>query len=562
MVAALALPTVASADRYVYVSNGFPAGSNDVSALHINSDGSLTPVSGSPYPTGGTITEGLAITPDAQHVYVAEFGTNGVTGFNVRADGGLSAAPSSPFSPAASALGVVPSPDGQHLWVWNHNADTIGSWTISSDGSLSQIGVSPTPIPASQHNPFAGSADPDGRALYVPNENATPVGGVETNTVTAYSVGSDGSLGAHQGIQSGNASAGGSNPFGSGITPDGEFFYASNPEDGANGTLSGYSVSPGGFLTALPGFPKNVAPGNHPLNIAISPDGQHLYVATRISNTVNAYNIGSDGSLSSIAGSPFATGGTNGKALAFTPDGTRLYVSNNGSDNVSGFNVASDGSLTLIPGSPWPTGGTDPDLESIAITPNQAPTASFTVHSKPKKKSARFIGSGSSDLDGTIADYEWDFGDGFSASTSDPEVRHRYANAGTFIITLTVTDNEGCSVGRIFTGKATLCNGSPTAQQSQVATARGLSIRHSNRKGAFKGTLHADRKPCRRDNVQVFGRSHGKRRLIGSDRSDDSGKWKVDDEGASGRFYAQVKQKPLPDGSTCLARKSNTIQAG
>ena len=39
----------------------------------------------------------------------------------------------------------------------------------------------------------------------------------------------------------------------------------------------------------------------------ISPDGQRLYVATRISSSVNAYDIGSDGSLTSIPGSPFAT---------------------------------------------------------------------------------------------------------------------------------------------------------------------------------------------------------------------------------------------------------------
>ena len=34
-----AAPALASADRYVYVSNGFPAGSNDISALHNNADG-------------------------------------------------------------------------------------------------------------------------------------------------------------------------------------------------------------------------------------------------------------------------------------------------------------------------------------------------------------------------------------------------------------------------------------------------------------------------------------------------------------------------------------------
>ena len=556
-------PAAASADRYVYVSNGFPAGSNNVSALHINSDGSLTSVSGSPFATGETVTEGLTLTPDAQHLYVAEFGANNIVGFNIRSDGGLSTAPNSPYGPAPTALGVIPDPNGGHVWVWNHNNDTIGSWSVASDGSLSQISGSPIPIPGGLHNPFAGSAAPDGRNVFVPNENSNPVGGISTDEVTAYDTGSDGSLGAHQNIASGNPSASGSNPFGSGITPDGRFFYTSNPEDGPNGTLDGYSVSgAGGFLTELPGFPKSVAPGNHPLNIAISPDGKHLYVATRISNSVNAYNIGSDGSLTPIPGSPFATDGTNGKALAFTPDGKRLYVSNNGSDNITGFNVASDGSLSLIPGSPWPTGGTDPDLESIAITPNQPPTAAFSVKSKPKKKSAKFDGSSSTDSDGAVATYGWDFGDGITKQTSSPTTRHKYGKPGRYLVTLTDTDNEGCSIDRIFTGKATLCNGSPAAATSLHVIARKLTIKFKSGSQTFKGKLKAEKKLCREQEVKLFRKRKGDDQIVGSDKTNPDGKWSVKEEGAKGKFYVQAKQKAQPSGAPCLATKSKAKKVG
>src|SRR5215207_781281 len=119
-ITALCVPAFASADRYVYVSNGFPAGSNDISALHINSDGSLTPVSGSPFATGGTVTEGLSLTPDAQHLYVATFGSGDVRGFNVAAHGGLSAVSGSPFATGSTPLGTAPSPDGSVLFNWNH----------------------------------------------------------------------------------------------------------------------------------------------------------------------------------------------------------------------------------------------------------------------------------------------------------------------------------------------------------------------------------------------------------------------------------------------------------
>jgi len=557
------IPAAASADRYVYVSHGFPGtGSENIAALHINSDGSLTPVSGSPFPAGGTVTEGLTMTPDAQHLYVAEFGTNNIAGFNIRSDGGLAAAPNSPYGPAPTALGVIPDPNGGHVWVWNHNNDTIGSWNVASDGSLNQISGSPIPIPGGLHNPFAGSVTPDGRNVFVPNENSNQIGGISTDEVTAYDTGSDGSLGAHQSIASGNPSPNGSNPFGSGITPDGQFYYVSNPEDGPNGTLQGYSVSAGGFLTPLPGFPKNVAPGNHPLNIAISPDGQHLYVATRISSSVNAYDIGSDGSLTSIPGSPFATDGMNGKALAFTPDGKRLYVSNSLSDNVTGFNVASDGSLTLIPGSPWSTGGTAPDLESIAITPNQPPTAAFSVKSKPKKKSAKFDGSSSTDSDGTVGTYAWDFGDGTTKQTSGAATRHKYDKPGRYLVTLTDTDNEGCSTNRIFTGKATLCNGSVAAQTNLHVIARKLTIKFKNRKQKFKGKLKAEKKLCRQQTVKVFRKRKGDDKIIGSDKTNSAGKWSLKASGASGKFYVQAKQKAQPSGAPCLASKSKAKKVG
>jgi chitodextrinase len=52
-----------------------------------------------------------------------------------------------------------------------------------------------------------------------------------------------------------------------------------------------------------------------------------------------------------------------------------------------------------------------------------------------------FNGSGSSDSDGTITAYAWDFGDGASGTGSI--VNHAYTTSGTKTVTLTVTDNSG-----------------------------------------------------------------------------------------------------------------------
>jgi len=55
--------------------------------------------------------------------------------------------------------------------------------------------------------------------------------------------------------------------------------------------------------------------------------------------------------------------------------------------------------------------------------------------------SVTFNGAGSSDADGTVTAYAWNFGDGTSATGST--VTHSYAAAGTYTATLTVTDNRG-----------------------------------------------------------------------------------------------------------------------
>jgi PKD repeat protein len=52
-----------------------------------------------------------------------------------------------------------------------------------------------------------------------------------------------------------------------------------------------------------------------------------------------------------------------------------------------------------------------------------------------------FSGAGSSDPDGSIASYAWNFGNGGTSTEANPS--HTYTSVGTFRATLTVTDNRG-----------------------------------------------------------------------------------------------------------------------
>jgi dipeptidyl aminopeptidase/acylaminoacyl peptidase len=53
----------------------------------------------------------------------------------------------------------------------------------------------------------------------------------------------------------------------------------------------------------------------------------------------------------------------------------------------------------------------------------------------------KFDGGGSTDPDGTIVSYAWDFGD--THTGSGVSISHAYSAAGTYTMTLTVTDNDG-----------------------------------------------------------------------------------------------------------------------
>jgi len=77
---------------------------------------------------------------------------------------------------------------------------------------------------------------------------------------------------------------------------------------------------------------------------------------------------------------------------------------------------------------------------------NQSPTASFAVPAPVAVGAwARFDASASRDPDGSIVSYQWTFGDGMTAHDTTPGVYKQFMTAGTFPVTLTVTDNGGAT---------------------------------------------------------------------------------------------------------------------
>ncbi|MBM3313998.1 PKD domain-containing protein [candidate division WOR-3 bacterium] len=87
--------------------------------------------------------------------------------------------------------------------------------------------------------------------------------------------------------------------------------------------------------------------------------------------------------------------------------------------------------------------GGSASTEPVRLSTNQLPQATFTVVPPEPVAGAdvTFGASGSTDPDGKVKSYRWQFGDG--AEARGARARHRFELPGTYEVKLTVTDNEG-----------------------------------------------------------------------------------------------------------------------
>src|SRR5207245_8931039 len=90
-----------------------------------------------------------------------------------------------------------------------------------------------------------------------------------------------------------------------GLLTLGNYLYAGD----TNGTIAGFNITSNGALTAIPGSP--FAAGSAPLHLTSaytgSPSISLLYAADLTGGGIWAFTIGSNGSLTAVPGSPFAT---------------------------------------------------------------------------------------------------------------------------------------------------------------------------------------------------------------------------------------------------------------
>jgi 6-phosphogluconolactonase (cycloisomerase 2 family) len=213
----------------------------------------------------------------------------------------------------------------------------IDGYVVSNSGTLTQItGVNPLGFSVGT-DPNCVLTDPAGKFLYV----AAPGNGIRVFSIAS----STGALTEISGSPFGIAAA---NGICADMDPGGKFLFVVNAGPTNANTVQPFSInSTTGALTA--GTPVATG-GTLPINLAVTPDGNFLYVVNETTNTVAGFSInGTSGALTAVSGSPFATDSIP-EGIATDVTGKFLYVAT--AVGTDGYAIGSGGTLTALSGNP------------------------------------------------------------------------------------------------------------------------------------------------------------------------------------------------------------------
>ncbi|HEY2233990.1 MAG TPA: MBG domain-containing protein [Candidatus Angelobacter sp.] len=261
-------------------------------------------------------------------------------------------------------LTVNPAPTANFLFVNNQAAtgNSIASYSVAVDGSLTALAGSPVATGGLGANAACSSVN---RLALNAGNNLLFVSNGGDQTISAFQIDPT----------SGALTAAAGSPFASGLTldacsgislsatPDGRFLMASS-----NGQITTFSIGAGGVLTSLSTAANPVVPN---ASMKISANGQLLAVSNGAS--VSVFSINPDGSLTAIAGSPFAEAGTGSLVgLDFSSTSGLLFGAE--ASATSGFadawTIGANGVLSSVAGSPFSTTAINSNV--VLLSPNDS----------------------------------------------------------------------------------------------------------------------------------------------------------------------------------------------
>lgn len=338
----------------LYVNDN-TAGVNTVAGFDRHSDGTLTPIPGSPFAVGGTGTGhatasqgSLQLSADGRYLLTVDAGSNQISVLRIKPDGALQIADN------VSSNGANPVSIAVHNdLVYVANADPASpnytGFTLNAGGHLRAIAGSTVSLPAGSQ---------PGDVLF--NGDGSKLVGARVNSslIDSFTVGDDGLLTAAPGSP---FAAQGPGPFGSEFSPtNAAQLFVSNAHGGpGNGSVSAFSDGADGTLTSIGASPFADLQ-TAPCWVEITHDGKYLFTVNTAVSTISRYSIAASGTLTLLGSTTLNNpAGRVPEDARLSPDGSTLWVVDAGANAVSGFSVTG-GTLIELPSSPTsgPAGAT------------------------------------------------------------------------------------------------------------------------------------------------------------------------------------------------------------
>jgi DNA-binding beta-propeller fold protein YncE len=287
---------------------------------------------------------------------------NAVLGYRQRADGTLTPLPGSPFHTGGAGLGnpagvlgpddtddpLIISPDGRWLLAVNGGSNTIAVFGIERDGSLTPVAGSP--FPSGGQTPCSIAIN--GRYVYVANKSFDPLHTItQLPNYIAFTLDGAGHLEEVAGSKVEEPA--GSSPSQVLVSGDHRFLFATDflafmlTTETPTGTLLSFDIQASGALKSSPGSPYVLPAGDGgALGLAENPHSPVLYVGFPVASAVGAYSIDpltGELTLKSTVGA-----GAAACWLKTDAEGHRLYVLNSGENSVGVYDIGAAASPVFI----------------------------------------------------------------------------------------------------------------------------------------------------------------------------------------------------------------------
>jgi hypothetical protein len=276
-------------------------------------------------------------------------------------------APTIPASDIGLGMAVA---QNQFLYAVFPSTQQLYGWSIDSAGNLTAITGLPVTLPLTvptllAYNEYAVITNPTGTLLFISNAGA--------NNIFVFQIGTGGAVTAAPGSP---FSTPGVTPMNLGMDGLGKYLYVTSEDaslDHLSTGIGAYSVSSTGVLAAVPGSPftSNGSINYNMFEVQGEATGKYLigssgevFYLTGVDDThLYVFGIGTNGAITPVSGSPFATQFApfniavqpNDQSGAFIYSFSLIDATQNpGPNPVEGYQLnPSTGALTAVAGSPF-----------------------------------------------------------------------------------------------------------------------------------------------------------------------------------------------------------------